>query len=581
MKNLVAACFYIALCLTIIGCTQSELQKTVTVTPTTAIKAISTVNSTLPTVSFLPSPDYAAVPTIAFNTLVVGTPTPYHTPDLNNFQKPYFEPIEIPGLLQSHLTIETLAGLNGTSMQRISGWRYGFKSLEWMDANHLLLYPYAGIYSTGGGRQPGIFPAVANLGLETFWIPLPTRRGGGYYPTLPRWSAKLGVLITAASDNSIAIHNPDGTIKKNYDGNFLGVSPSGTKLLIDDTWIDLSSEKAVHFTWQQTEMASSYIGAYSFQPIWSPDESRVYACCYVYGDATTSESSVMPYYGIAIDGENENYYFDAFYGTWVLDGKYMLPIWGGAWDGRPDWVSLFDPAKKNYRNLSVAMDVPYGFGNPAQPYCNRPSAQNGGRYVWVDCQDDSHLIDLATFHSKTYPPFDRPYGEGTFAMPDAYWSADGNFVWFAQEGAESILSAVTGEMKLLPKNCGGFEWHPKDSVLLTGCDYGESLLVLDPRTLSVQKQVTFSPNKLWKRSWSPDGKHIVLRAEDNSLWQIDYPNLDNLEQLTSAMPELTRLIPNSDSVESLIQNVVWAPDNSAIAFIGAQDIYIVQTNIKP
>lgn len=535
----------------------------------TAVAAAST--SILPSKTVIPSSTVMPTNTVP---ATLSTTRPTATP------LPYFEPTEIPGLLQSNLTIESLPSFNGNSVQRISGWRYGFKSLEWMDANHLLLYPYAGTYSIGGGYQPGIFPAVASLDSGTVWIPLPNWHGGGYYPTLPHWSAKLGILIAATSDTSVAIHNPDGTIKKVYDGNFLGVSPSGTKLLMDDTWIDLSNEKTIHFSWQQTEMASSYIGAYSFRPIWSPDESRVYACCYVYGDATTSKSLVMPYYEISIDGENEKYYFDAFYGTWVLDGKYMLPIWGGAWDGRPDWVSLFDPAKKNYRNLSAVIDVPYGFGNPAEPYCNRPSAQNGGRYVWVDCEDGSHLIDLATFDSKTYPPFDRPFGGSSFAMPDAEWSVDGNSVWFNQEGAKSILSATTGELKPLPKNCAGFEWHPKDNVLLAGCDYGESLLLLDGRTLSVLKQAKL-PNKFSKKGWSLDGKHIALLARDNSLWQVEYPNLDNLQQLTSAMPELTRPIPNSDLVESLIQNVVWSPDNSAIAFIGAQDIYVVQTNIKP
>lgn len=568
MKNNIAACLYFAFCMTIIGCTQSELQKTVTGIPTTAIEVTSTVNSVLPTPSLFPSPDNATLPTVVFNTPVIGTPTPYYTPDLNNFQKPYFDPTKIPGLLQSHLTFESIPGFNGNSMQRISGWRYGFKSLEWMDANHLLLYPYAGTYSIGGGQQTGIFPAVASLDSGTFWIPLPNRRGGEYYPTLPRWSAQLGVLIAAASDTSVAIHNPDGTIKRKYDGNFLGVSPSGTKLLIDNTWIDLSSEKTVHFTWQQTEMASSYIGAYSFRPIWSPDEFRVYACCYVYGDATTSESSVMPYYEITIDGESEKYYFDAFYGTWVLDGKYMLPIWEGVWDGRPDWVSLFDPSTKSYRNLSAEIGLPFSFANPPDPYCNRPSAQSGGRYVWVACRDGGHLIDLVTFRSHTYLPIDVTSDWLLFA--DVKWSADGKFIWLHgdRDRIERILSVTGKELKPLPQNCSDFEWHPKDNTLICLSNDNKSILLLDAQTL----KETILTDEFWVLGLSSDGKHVALLARDNnSLWQADYPKLDNLKQLTPPMPEL----------EHLVKNVVWSQDQSAIAFMGAQDIYIVQMDSKP
>jgi hypothetical protein len=559
---------------------QSEAQEISTVMPSPVIVATVTINLELPTFALLTLSYDGALPTIVLNTPVIGTPAPYSTPDINKFELPYFESTVIPGLLQANLTIEDLASFNGYKVKRISGWRYGFKDLEWMDANHLLLYPTAGIYNMGGGQHPGIFPAVINLDSGKFWIPLPNKRGGTYYPVLPRWSEELGVLIAAASDSSVAIYSPDGIVQKNYDGNFLGVSPSATKLLIDDTWIDLNSGKTVQFAWQQDGIASQRAADAQFRPIWSPDETRVYNCCYLYGDAQTGESLSIPYYAITLDGENTKYNFDAMYGTWVLNGKYFLPIWGGVWDGRYATVYLFDPIAKSYRNLSKITGLPDYPEYDPEPYCDRPSAQNGGRYIWVDCMDGSHLIDLSTFRSQAYPPFGRPYGEGTFDSPDAEWSADGNSVWFNQDGAESILSASTGEMKLLPKNCAGFDWHPKDNILLAGCDYGQSILLLDGRTLSVQKQVTL-PAKFAEEGWSSDGNHIALLADDNSLWQLDYPNLDNLRQVTPAMPELKRKIPNSNLVETLIQNVVWSPDNSAVAFIGGDDIYVVQIESKP
>ena len=533
MKNFIAACSYFAICLVIIGCTQSAPQKTATTTPTTVIEATTTLNSVLPTASFLPSPDIDALPTFVLNTPVVGTPAPYSTPDLNNFQKPYFEQTEIPGLLQSHLTLENLPSFNGNIIQRISGWRYGFNSLEWMDANHLLLYPNAGIYNIGGGQQVGIFPAVASLDSDTFWIPLPNRRGGEYYPSLPRWSAKLGILITATSDGSVALYNPDGKVRKIYEGKFLGISPSATKLLIDDTWIDLSSSKMVKFAWQQDEMAANFTD--SFHPIWSPDETRVYTCCYLYGDAKTGESQVMPYYQITLDGEKTQFILEELYGTWVLNDKYVLPIWGGIWDGRYGAVYLFDPAAKTYRNLSALAGITYQWQGDADPYCTQPSAQNGGRYVWVDCLDGGHLIDLVTFRSQAYPPpADGPYGGGYYNTQDTKWSADGNFVWFNEEGAESILSGATGELKPLPRNCYGFEWHPKDNVLLCMSDDDQKLLLLDAQTISVKKEFSL-PAKFGEFTWSPDGKYIELVASDKSVWQLSYPHLEDFEQLDSSV----------------------------------------------
>lgn len=555
------------------GCTPTKLERTNAVVPTrTALVATSTVSSVSSTPPVLPFPNQSALPTIAFNTLGTATPGPYSTPNVNQFEYPYFERTEIPGLLQSHLTIETVPGFKGMVVQRITGWRYGFKSLEWMDKNHILLYPVAGIFSEGGGQHPGVFPAVANLYTSTFWIPLPSWRSRDYYPTLPRWSEKLGALITAASDTSIAIYSADGTIRKVFEGAFLGISPSATKVLIDDFWIDLSSGKTVKFVWQQDEIAANYAGINSFRPIWSPDETRVYTCCYLYGDARTGESQAMPYYQITLDGEKTQFMLEELYGTWVLNDKYVLPIWGGIWDGRYGAVYLFDPAAKTYRNLSVMTGITYQWQGEYDPYCNRPSAQNGGRFVWVDCMDGGHLIDVATFHSRTYPPpADGPYGGGNYSTLDTEWTADGNFVWFNQEGGESILSGVTGELKPLPKDCHGFEWHPKDNVLLCMSNDDQKLVLLDAQTVSTKKAFAL-PAEFEEFTWNPDGKHIELIASDKSLWRLDYPRLEHLEQLTPPLPQL---------LGQNYSNLVWSPDSSAIAFIREHDIYIVQLGSKP
>ena len=64
--------------------------------------------------------------------------------------------------------------------------------------------------------------------------------------------------------------------------------------------------------------------------------------------------------------------------------------------------------------------------------------------------------------------------------------------------------------------------------------------------------------------WSPTGEKLALVDEDGSLWQVGYPALENLEQLT---PPLTN-----------VTDVNWSHDGSSIGFISGSDIYIVEAN---
>ena len=54
---------------------------------------------------------------------------------------------------------------------------------------------------------------------------------------------------------------------------------------------------------------------------------------------------------------------------------------------------------------------------------------------------------------------------------------------------------------------------------------------------------------------------------DGSLWQIDYPALENVEQLTLPMPA--------------VKDVFWSPDGSYLAFVSDKDIYIVDAIRNP
>jgi Tol biopolymer transport system component len=85
---------------------------------------------------------------------------------------------------------------------------------------------------------------------------------------------------------------------------------------------------------------------------------------------------------------------------------------------------------------------------------------------------------------------------------------------------------------------------------------------MDVRTLSVQKLSL--PAAFREPVWSSEGNRIALVAEDGSLWQVDYPTLENLEQLTPTLPD--------------VHAVNWSPDGDSIAFISGSDIYVVETN---
>lgn len=576
MKSFVGAFFTFVLCLFLFACTQNESQKTATAVHPTATETRANIE-TKPATFILPSPQSAIN-----MTPIVITPIPQSP---STTQLPDFEPTQIPGLLQSALTMETLSGFNGQNMQRISGWKYGFSTLDWLGANHIMLYPYAGVTSALDTRVAGIYPAVVNLNSEEFWIPYLSQ---AIINKINRretfsWSAQLGVLIIPGPNNEVNVYSPDGELRNSYPGSLLGVSPSATKLLIDNgTWLDLSNGKAVDFAWQQTYPATDFATfAYSwgFHPIWSSDEMRVYSCCYLYGNAKTSTSYSMPYNEITIDGKKVDNYFSLqhFGGIWVLGDTYLLPSWGGALDGSPNFIPLFDPAARTYRNLSAMLGLPYSIENLPMPYCNRPSAHPGGRYVWVDCLDGGHLIDLANFRSRVYPPpADYSYEQGNSFTLNTEWSADGTYLLVGR----SILSVATGEMKPLPKDCNDLSWHSKDDVIACLSIDSQSLLLIDSKTVSIQKEIIL-PIEFQELIWSPEGKHIALLARDSSLWQVDYPKLENLEQLTAATPEWTHRRYSTTINESLVKNILWSPDGMSLAFIGGADVYVVDTHTTP
>ena len=127
----------------------------------------------------------------------------------------------------------------------------------------------------------------------------------------------------------------------------------------------------------------------------------------------------------------------------------------------------------------------------------------------------------------------------------------------------------------MPTRPGLWRRHPTKGVgasISSNEQQNQALFLLDVETLSY-KEVTLSSefqkddSRVNQILWSPDGTHIALVTADGSLWQIDYPALENVEQLTLPMPA--------------VKDVFWSPDSSYLAFVSDKDIYIVDAIRNP
>ena len=570
MKILCRLLPFVILGILLTGCRQPQLG--LETTPTLPGDRVTATTTSMPSVSDAEptetvTPDASATSTLWLTDTPEATLTPTITPTI--------DPTTIPAAL----SVEAMDSFNGHTRQRITGWKNGFDDFKWVDINHLLLYPITGCYSRFGidpalkdldcwkatGIEGAIMnnhSAVTNLASGKTWIP----------SNPPYLLPNIGILVPErslnpfkpATDNqedAAVIYSPDGDFIKKYLGKLLSVSPSGTKILIDGgTWIDLVSEKIVSFSWYQNYET---FGEFAY---WSPDETRVYACCYLYGDVNTGESFAMPNNKITIDGTDagsENPLINS-YGIWVLNGTYFLSQWGIV-DKAPNFALLFDPAAKTYRNLEKLAGIPTDPDPSSSNNCHT-DAIPGGRYIWANCDNAnaSYLIDLTTFASTAYP--------GNY-YPPFNWSKDGAFASIKLASSDDfmthILSTATKELTTLPikkQYPSPVWWHPTDDILAYLSEDQLTLLLLDAPTMTIQKNYAL-PTKFRDVAWRGDGKSIALVGEDGNIWQIDYPEMAQLEQLTPAAAS--------------VKDITWSPDGAQIAFMDGADIYIVATNRKP
>jgi hypothetical protein len=553
LKNIFKISICLAICFLFASCVQTPvsvtptIQDELTITPTPSIIPTSTAN-----------PDVEVYPTLI----------------------PTIAPSELPEMLKK-ITLENINALNGHNMRKITGWSNGFnrgvwssdkEGYQWMDSSHLLLYPVVGEKPGAIQKFTDTRPIVINIDSGNIWLPpldQPSKLSLLQTGTLPYWSPTLGILVTSqvleggyATTKGVSTFNANGDFVARYWGDFIDISPSGTKILIaDDSWVDLKTGKIVDFNW--------YFGSRPrWRPIWSADETRVYICCYFYGNATTGESYYLSDEDTILDGHPDNNLQSLHHshGVWLND-NFVLAQFDGVQTYRDGFLPIFDISARTFRNLGALANLPDEFNT--MPYV-RPNISPNRDYMWISpglqsaTDPQVYLVDLKTLKSQLYH------------SSSVDWSANGEYAMLNSQ----VLNLSNKELRPIPPypNYRYYlddDWHPTEgvfgSIRASENRQTQTLFIhnVENMTLSqVALPPIFSSGFLRPMIfWSPKGDHIALLAADNSLWQIDYPELKNIEQLTPPMPDS--------------KDIMWSSDGAYLSLISGVDIYIVDTRDTP
>ncbi len=405
------------------GCTRSIATPLVEKRTTTAPTASPTVVLSpypLPTDSNLPvSTPY---PHAEQPNPVTPLPTPTATniPMQNNEPTPAPAPTPLPTLapegladrLEGAFAVQELPATNGHPLLKITGWDYGFRSshycedgpYRWLDETHLLLFPKVG-EEEGMGIYQWTWPVVANLDGRSWLPPIDGRIN---HCGSVEWSQALRSLISS-QDGNLLISNLDGELIKRIaveGGSRFMISPSGGRILVANTWIDLSNGKEVEFN-----LDASIAGP--FYPAWTQDEKRVFNCCYAYLDASSGEARQFELGGLAQAGRGLSPGFNGIESRWVLSDTHSMTLWDFYMGDQWGIVPLFVPEAQAY------VDVRDLVGIPTDKPCWLSSISPDGNLIWIQCgeqEQDGYLIDLRSYEKNWFT------GKQIFG-----WSADNQF----------------------------------------------------------------------------------------------------------------------------------------------------------
>jgi WD40 repeat protein len=176
-----------------------------------------------------------------------------------------------------------------------------------------------------------------------------------------------------------------------------------------------------------------------------------------------------------------------------------------------------------------------------------------------------YLVDLKTLKSQPYH------------SSNVDWSANGKYALIGNQ----VLTLSDKTLRSLPA-IPDFEkfsyritdaWHPTAGarlIIYADKQKHQFLYLLDIETLTYRHLAlpsNFDDDQGISITWSPNGDHLALVATDGSLWQMDYPKLENLEQLTSPIED--------------VKDISWSPDGRYLSYVGGTDIYIIEVESKP
>jgi len=373
------------------------------------------------------------------------------------------------------------------------------------------------------------------------------------------WSRELGLIINQQRYGTtfgpvkdvVFTYTFDGQQVAEYWGTILGVSPSGEKVLVDeDTIIDLRNNKVIDLAWHMNYDVGDSPTLY-----WSSDETRLYRCCFYFADLKTGKSYNLEWGDLrGTDGKPISFTLRSPHigGQWVRNDAYFFPTWNYMSDtGDPRLI--FSPIEKKY--YLIEFPGSSGINSETMTYTFSPD----GMYVWItgfSYADGSYynfLVNLTNLETTPYESIGN----------DLFWSSDSKFAWvnLYDSGGINILSVDKKTLTPFPSQpTSDLFWHPTDPILAFLTENNQVLAILNAEDMSVKGWEL--PSTFYSLIWSPDGSLIALVATDGSLWQIDYPNMENLEQLTQPTPA---------------GNIQWSPDGNSIAFTSGSDIYIVDT----
>jgi WD40 repeat protein len=251
------------------------------------------------------------------------------------------------------------------------------------------------------------------------------------------------------------------------------------------------------------------------------------------------------------------------WGVWLND-RYIMAKFDALYTGGLDFIPLFDIQARTFRDLGVVTGLPGAFDNN-QGATNSISPNRD--YLWASPGAQSpadpqvYLVDLRTLQSRLYHAASVDWSildqqvltlsDQTLrplpAIPDFaelhYWIAD---AWHPTQGARLSIYADRQEHQYL---------------------YLLDFESLSYRHLALPSNFDGGYGRGTSIVWSPDGDRFALAAPDGSLWQMDFPKMEHLEQLTPPMAN--------------VRDISWSPDGAYLSFVGGTDIYIVDAGSDP